>query len=89
MDSESNISYQRNCNSRFEHIYSKINSSEKLILVIATHIDKCNVSESEMKQQFDALINNKHYKEMLKGVEYVNLTDINECKILADKIFKG
>mgnify|MGYP003467644409 CR=1 FL=1 len=89
IDLETKILYQRSCNSRFEHIYSRIKSSQKSILVIATHTDKCNLSENAMKQQFDCLISNKSYKEMLKGIEYVNLTNPSEIKSLVNKIFKG
>lgn len=89
IDLESNILYQRSCNSRFEHIYSKVKSSKKPVLVIATHTDKCNLSESVMKQKFDALVSNKSYKDMLKGVEYVNLTNNGETRNLVNKIFKG
>lgn len=89
IDLESNILYQRSCNSRFEHIYSRVKLSKKLVIVIATHTDKCNLSESAMKQKFDALASNKSYKDMLKEVEYVNLTNRNEIKNLVNKIFKG
>lgn len=89
MDLESNILYQRSCNSRFEHIYSRVKLSKKLVLVIATHTDKCHLSESAMKQKFDVLTSNKSYKDMLKGVEYVDLTNRNEIKNLVNKIFKG
>src|SRR5690606_26583032 len=75
MDLESNILYQRSCNSRFEHIYSRVKLSKKPVLIIATHTDKCNLSESAMKQKFDALASNKSYKDMLRGVVYANLTN--------------
>lgn len=79
--------YQRYCNSRFQHIYSKIYKAKKPILIVATHKDKCGLSEEEMAQKFNALIQNKSYKNILKEVEYVNLTDINEIKNLTNKIF--
>lgn len=83
------ISYQRGCNSRFEHIYDMWKKSKKPILVIATHKDKCSFPENEMKQEFDNLVQGKSYKEMLKEVEYVDLTNPLEIKRLANKIFNN
>lgn len=80
-------SYQRYCNSRFQHIYSKIYKAKKPTLIIATHKDKCEFSEDEMGKRFNALIQNKSYKNILKEVEYVNLTDTNELENLKNKIF--
>lgn len=86
--SEHEISYQRACNSRFEHIYSRVKTSKKPVKFIATHTDKCSLSENDMKLQFDRLSSNKSYKEILKEIEYVNLTNSSEIKSLANKIFK-
>ena len=59
------------------------------IIIIATHKDKCSYGDSEMKQKFDSLVQNKPYKNMLNEVQYVNLTNDTETRRLADKIFKG
>lgn len=88
MDLGSNLLYQRSCNSRFEHIHSRIKTSEKLFKVIATHTDKCSLSENDMKRQFDSLSSNKSYKGILKEIEYVNLTNSSEIESLVNKIFK-
>lgn len=82
------IKYQRSCNSRFEHIYSNIKNIKKPILVIATHKDKSALSQNEMEQRFSALVKNKSYKDMLKDVEYINLTDNREITRLKDNLFK-
>ena len=81
------IPYQRSCNSRFEHIYSNIKISKKPTLIIATHKDKCRFSENEMKQELDALIKDKPYKDLLEEVQYVNLTNNEEVRGLVNKIF--
>jgi hypothetical protein len=81
-------SYQRNCNSRFEHIFSKVITNKKPTLIIATHKDKIGLPEYEMVKKFNTLVKNKKYKAMLETVELVNLTDDKEIKSLADKIFK-
>lgn len=81
------IPYQRSCNSRFEHIYSKIKNNNKPVIIIATHKDKCNFPEEIMKEKFDKLVDDKSYSEILKEIEYVNLTNKNEIEKLVNKIF--
>lgn len=91
-DEQSNeISYQRSCNSRFEHIYSQIKISNKPVIIIATHKDHVLLPENQMKFRFDSLIQNgnKAYKEMLQNIHYVNLTSASETKNLIEKIFNS
>ena len=116
LSSSDHIEYQRNCNSRFDHIYTVIkkhndefrkadeafakdkkdaslkeklnNLKSKHLMVIASHKDKCSYTNIEMKRKFDDLVQSKSYKEMLKDVQFVNLTDSSETKNLINKIFK-
>jgi|SRR5690554_73032 len=85
---ENNEYYQRGCNSRFEHIYSE-NINRKKVIVIATHRDKCKFSDNEMKRTFETLIQNKSYKEMLKEIKYINLTNKTELQSLVNTIFNN
>lgn len=88
MDSDTEY-YQRSCNSRFEHIYSRIMSEKIPVIIVATHKDKCGYPENEMKQKFDNLVQGKAYKPMLQDVQYVDLTSPAEIKNLVDKIFNN
>lgn len=81
--------YQRSCNSRFEHIYSRVTSDKIPVVIVATHRDKCDLSENDIKQKFDNLVQTKTYKTMLKDVQYVNLTSPSETKYLVSKIFNN
>lgn len=78
--------YQRGCNSRLEHIYSE-NKEKKTIKIIATHRDKCKLSDGEMKRTFEILIQNKSYKKILNDVKYINLLNSTEIKSLINAIF--
>lgn len=84
-----NENYQRSCNSRFEHIYSRVLEEKKNVVIIATHRDKYPLSENEIKQKFDNLVQAKSYKSMLKNVQYVNLTSPKEISNLVEKIFNS
>lgn len=85
------ILYQRSCNGRFEHIFSKTKNSNKPVIVIATHKDKCSFPESVMKRKFDELIQkeNKAYKEILKDIQYVDLTNKIEIQNISNLIFNN
>lgn len=80
--------YRRGCDSRFEHVYSKTKDTKKNVVIIGTHRDLYDKTESELKSTFNTLISNKSYRELLKNIELVNLTNIQERGALANKIFK-
>jgi GTPase SAR1 family protein len=82
------VPYQRSCNSRFEHIFSSIKKTKKPILIIATHKDKSGLSEQDMERKFNALVQKKRYKTLLKAIEYVNLTDRSEITKMRDELFR-
>jgi hypothetical protein len=42
-----------------------------------------------MGKKFDKLVQNKIYKEMLKDVQYVNLTNPSETQRLVNTIFNN
>lgn len=82
------VGYQRACNSRFEHVYSKVNKTDKPVFIIASHTDKSGLSKQEMVKQFTSLIDNKKYKTIFKNMEFINLTNENEITKLRDELFK-
>ncbi|WP_318639701.1 GTPase domain-containing protein [Flavobacterium ardleyense] len=80
--------YQRDCNSRFEHVYSESLKRSNILKVIATHRDNCNLSDDEMKSKLFEIIRYKSYKSMLENVDFINLTNTGEVKKLVNKYFK-
>lgn len=79
------LQYQRECNSRFEHIHSLLNN--KRIYIIASHSDKLQISNTQALKEFEKIIEGKSYHNMLRNIYMVNLTSKEERNKLIDKIF--
>lgn len=86
------LTYQRDCNSRFFFIdgerFNPNTKVKKDIVVVATHRDKCLLSDSEINKKFTSVVGNKTYKEMVKNIVFINLTDNKATTEFINKVFK-
>ena len=71
---------------RFECVHSIIKTG-KNILVVAFYEDKETFLENKMQQQFENMVQDKTYKELINGMRYVNCTSTDELKELVNTIF--
>ncbi|MFK8303334.1 GTPase domain-containing protein [Capnocytophaga stomatis] len=83
---EDRITYRRECNSRFEFIFDK--KQEKKVLIVATHTDLCGIHSSQIKSEFDKIVRDKRYKNMLQQVCFINLNDEKQVEEFINKTFK-
>lgn len=83
--------YQRDCNSRFFFIdgerFNYNTKVKKDVIIVATHRDKCSLSDSEINKKFTSVVGNKTYKEMIKNVVFINLTDNKATNEFINKAF--
>jgi len=82
-----NINYNRECNSRFELIYSETTKIKTPVIFIGTHTDLCPKDINTTRKEFLNLIKDKSYYSSLKNLVTINLTNKNEITNFIDKIF--
>ncbi|MFC0343462.1 hypothetical protein [Epilithonimonas hispanica] len=84
------MEYRRECNSRFLYLHGSFDKTEnKLLVLFATHTDLCNnMQNKQIKKDFENLIKDKKYKELIKETIYVNTTNEDELKELNEILFK-
>ena len=85
-----NIDYVRYCNMRLELIYGFIqnpNNSINKVVLVGSHIDRCNESREKVVKEFYKKVENKQYYPMLKNIYLIDITREEDIKSFADKIF--
>jgi hypothetical protein len=82
------INYRRECNSRFELVYSEANKIKIPTIFIGTHIDLCLKDETTVRKEFLNLIKDKSYYSYIKDPNIINLTNKSQLRNFIDKIFK-
>ncbi|MEW4925772.1 GTPase domain-containing protein [Algibacter sp. 2305UL17-15] len=81
------FNYKRECNSRFELVFSESKKLEIPTVFIGTHSDQCLKDQKVIRKEFLNLLKNKSYYSSLKDVVIINLTNTKQLENFIDKVF--
>lgn len=80
------IEYKRDCNSRLDFIFPSL--SGKKVVIVATHADKQNLKNTQIRESVEECIKEKKYSSLFTtNFHILNLLNDNEFEVFIEKTF--